>query len=425
LAVLLSTAEQPIRLWDSQSGAEIRRFGGDSSFDSVTFSADGKTLIAAGDEETLSVWDAATGKKLPPLKGKQREERGPLPPANALAVSSDGRWLAARIGFGALGKSGGDAKIHLWDLATGRNRPLRRQPDILSAPTFSADSKTLAALEECFDPRFHHNVLRLWEVESALPRRLKLKGVGDVSAFALSPGGEVVATAESRRIRLWEIAGGTELRHFDGHRGDINALAFSPDGRTLVSGNADTTALLWDVSDLVNRGKRRLVDLSPPQLDALWGDLEGEDAARAGESIWKLIAGRQTVAFLKEHLHPVSAPDARLVAGLIADLDGSDFAVRQRATRQLEKLGERAVPALRQARANHASLEMRRRIESILERQPVMDVRLLRAIEVLEHIGDREARQVLQTLADGMPGVRLTREAKASLRRLEKRPSRP
>jgi WD40 repeat protein len=105
---------------------------------------------------------------------------------------------------------------------------------------------------------------------------LKLKVVGDVSAFALAADGEILATAEAERIRLWDIASGAALRHFDCHRGDITALAFSADGRVRVSGSADTTALVWDIVRLVAGRERRRIDLSRPQLEAMWHDLAGD-----------------------------------------------------------------------------------------------------------------------------------------------------
>lgn len=48
-------------------------------------------------------------------------------------------------------------------------------------------------------------------------------------------------------------------------------------------------------------------------------------------------------------------------------------------------------------------------------------IRTLRAVEVLEYIGSPEGKKVLQTLAAGAEGARVTREAKASLDRLNKR----
>jgi hypothetical protein len=45
-------------------------------------------------------------------------------------------------------------------------------------------------------------------------------------------------------------------------------------------------------------------------------------------------------------------------------------------------------------------------------------VRPTRALELFEHLGTAEARQVLQDLARGDPDAPLTRQAKATLKRL-------
>jgi hypothetical protein len=84
-----------------------------------------------------------------------------------------------------------------------------------------------------------------------------------------------------------------------------------------------------------------------------------------------------------------------------------------------------AEPALRRALAGRPSLEVRQRLEKLLDQlaHPSPDVlRALRAIEVLESVGTAEAKAVLGKLAAGQPGAGLTREAKAALRRLECRP---
>jgi hypothetical protein len=44
-------------------------------------------------------------------------------------------------------------------------------------------------------------------------------------------------------------------------------------------------------------------------------------------------------------------------------------------------------------------------------------LRTIRAVEVLELIGTREAREVLNAVADGAPGALLTRSARAALTR--------
>jgi hypothetical protein len=114
------------------------------------------------------------------------------------------------------------------------------------------------------------------------------------------------------------------------------------------------------------------------------------------------------------------------IASLIAALDHDRFAVREDASRQLAALGESAGPMMRQALAGRSSLEVRRRLEELLDK-PRRDgpsaewLRTLRALAVLERTNTPEARRVLETLAKGAPEMRLTQEAENSLSRLARR----
>ena len=178
----------------------------------------------------------------------------------------------------------------------------------------------------------------------------------------------------------------------------------------------DTTALLWDL-----RGPRR-----PPQpfdREKCWQALADVDAATAYQAIVDLSADpQQAVPLLRQRLQPVRSPDPRRLARLLADLDSDRFEIREKATKQIEEIGELAKPALQKARTGKPSLEMRRRVEQILVNvepgHSPKQLRALRAVEVLEYIGTPAARRVLETLADGAAEARLTREAKASLARL-------
>jgi hypothetical protein len=55
-----------------------------------------------------------------------------------------------------------------------------------------------------------------------------------------------------------------------------------------------------------------------------------------------------------------------------------------------------------------------------IEQPTPHSIRGLRTVEVLEDIGTTEAKKVLENLATGAEGARLTEEAKASLLRLSK-----
>jgi hypothetical protein len=109
-------------------------------------------------------------------------------------------------------------------------------------------------------------------------------------------------------------------------------------------------------------------------------------------------------------------------------LDGRELAVRQKAFRDLDQLGNRIEGVLAQALASQPGLERRQRLERLQERVlngatlSTQERQTLRAIEVLERIGTLQACVVLHTLADGAPGARVTREAEAALRRVEASP---
>jgi hypothetical protein len=129
------------------------------------------------------------------------------------------------------------------------------------------------------------------------------------------------------------------------------------------------------------------------------------------------------VAFLKQRLRAVPHPDPQRIARLIAELSSKRFTERQAADAELKKLDVLAEKALRQALQSGPPLELRRRLDQLLQgiNAPVPSVetlQVLRALAVLEQIASPQARDLVRTLAEGAPGAHLTREARAALGRL-------
>jgi hypothetical protein len=237
----------------------------------------------------------------------------------------------------------------------------------------------------------------------------------------------VLATGgQDSLVRLWDLATGKEFHKLAGHRGTVASLAFSPDGTRLASGSLDTTILIWDAAVLLRDKPKPERSPTAAELTERWTDLAGRDAARAYRAIQSLaIVPRSSLSFLKDHLRP--APVDRHIAHLVADLDSDDFKVRERATRELAKEGEAARMALCDVLDARPSPEARRRAEELLVKMgetslPAVILREVRAVEALEQIGNAEATDLLWRLAKGAPEARLTREAKAALDRLAKRP---
>jgi hypothetical protein len=171
---------------------------------------------------------------------------------------------------------------------------------------------------------------------------------------------------------------------------------------------------------------RKLKDGEAAQL---WKDLAGDDFAKVRGAMLLLVGDPgQAVSLLREQLKPVPPLDAKIVAGLITALGSDQFEDRSAAFRELRGLGERATEPLRQAMKGTTELELRRRIEQLLDEadrdaQGPDRTRMRRAIQVLEVAGTPAARQLLRTLSEGASGAQLTESAKGALDRLGKQPS--
>ena len=80
-----------------------RGFPVGASVNSVVFSPDGKTLASGGRDDTVRLWDVATGEEARRLTGHGVS-------VNSVVFSPDGKTLAS---------GGFDGTVRLWDVATG------------------------------------------------------------------------------------------------------------------------------------------------------------------------------------------------------------------------------------------------------------------------------------------------------------------
>lgn len=155
-----------------------------------------------------------------------------------------------------------------------------------------------------------------------------------------------------------------------------------------------------------------------------WSDLTSREETKVHLSVRNMSAfGDDTVAFLKEHLHPAPDKMQKRLDELVSDLDSDSFDRRETATRELSR-GIVAEAILDKELKNRPSLEKRRRLEAILEDFPKWReknpelLRQFRAVWVLQQIGTPEARALLEKLATGAPSAALTHKAKDALQSL-------
>jgi WD40 repeat protein len=439
--ILVTGSQEGTTFWDLSSGKAIRTLPAEHGrARAAAFAPDGKVLTASTlvsmstkdgvvsftyrQEEWCQRWDPATGERLGRL-GKALN-------VEFLAYSPDGTRLAAASGV-----------IEVWDTATGEpvSRMVPERPGNMvesSAVSFSPDGKQLAS------GNWYGNV-RLWDVATGkLVHRLD-GHQGRVRAATFSPDGATVASAsDDDTVRLWDAATG-KLRHeLAGHRGQVLAVAWSPDGKRVASASADTTLLIWDVANLKGVGRPPAALLTPEELEEAWaafGTRYG-DGCTGDRAMRRLTAApASAVPFLKQRALK-TGPESELLNRLIAELDDDSFAVREKASRELAKLGRAAEPALREALAATRSAEVRRRLKDLLQKVPPTrsfrrdlspeQWRLIRAAAVLARIDTAESRAVLAKLADDpelgevLPQVgnfEFVKELMASLERLGKKPT--
>jgi WD40 repeat protein len=390
--------ETEVHLWDVTTGKHRGLPEGYRVLYSLAFSPDGRVLATAGNDGPVRAWDPRTGKELPRPSFGAGIHTG-------LWFSPDGRLLA-----------GSDAEqVRLWEWATGKQ--VRRFAG-WSRGTFSADGRLLVTMDKGRSFVLHDvaNGRVLLRFGSAAGEDT------EGAPFALSPDGRMlVASGGNNALRLWELATGKVRQELLGHCSSVNSASFSPDGRRLLTSSWDSTGLVWELLPAKKTGG---VGLSEGELKAFWSDLGG-DATRAWQAI-RTLAGvpGQAVSFLGKHVEPPRPADSERVANLIANLASPQFATREKANKELQGLGDRAESALRERLEKKPDLETRRRVEALLDRLRVPTgerLRAVRAVEVLEYVDTPEARRLLRKWADGVPGTRLTREAKLALERLHRR----
>ncbi len=197
----------------------------------VTFTPDGRQIVSASDDKVIRVWDVATGKTLRTIRGEAA--LGPAGKVYAMALSPDGKWLAA-------GGWTDDNEIRLYDFASGRLVALLKgHENVVDGLAFSPDGRHLISGSK-------DETIIIWDIET---KRLKhrLKGHrDDIYAVGFTAdGARAVTGSDDHELRLWLVASGALLATMTGHGDKVVSLAVDRQGR-IASGDWSGEIRLWD-----------------------------------------------------------------------------------------------------------------------------------------------------------------------------------
>jgi len=226
--VVSGSYDQTVRLWDAATGALQQTLEGHSGpVMSVAFSPDGTQVVSGSDDQTARLWDAATGALQQTLEGHFR-------PVMSVAFSPDGTQVVS---------GSYDQTVRLWDAATGAlQQTLEGHFRPVMSVAFSPDGTQVVSGSD-------DQTARLWDAATGALQQTLEGHFRPVMSVAFSPDStQVVSGSSDQTVRLWDAATGALQQTLKGHSGSVTSVAFSPDGTQVVSGSYNQTVRLWDAA---------------------------------------------------------------------------------------------------------------------------------------------------------------------------------
>src|SRR5262245_20501105 len=219
------------------AGGEYRRLNADVAVTAIAFSADGRYLLAGGedvvneptahypDPHALRFWEVSTGVELDRFSGHSSAVTCVAFAPRAARAASASR----------------DGTLHVWNTIYRQSSFSFRRPEspVLSM-SFSPDGqRLLTGSEDC--------VVRVWDLRSG-ERLIRCEGhTAAVTAVACFSDGRIASESLDQSLRVWDGATGSQLHCWEGHTGGVRSIAVAPGGSLVLSGGHDKLLRLWDV----------------------------------------------------------------------------------------------------------------------------------------------------------------------------------
>jgi WD40 repeat protein len=278
--VATASKDKSIKLWELESGREIRSFlGHEKTVNNIAFTSDGNYLLSASQDKTVKAWNIVTGKELfsittqdfltdctidPKMKffvvggynllggtdsavvydwqtrkviasiatdGDSGRGKGV-----AMAISPDGKWLA----FGE-----NNRVVNIYETSTWKHAYTFQFTEgwcggCNTFITFSPDSK-FAYMVSYNGPMKKYDLsngqlVKVYEIE-----------IPDVTGIAVSHDGTKLARATEKDVKVYDPISGKLLATYTApEQAELHRIAFTMDDKNLVMASDNNTAFLWN-----------------------------------------------------------------------------------------------------------------------------------------------------------------------------------
>lgn len=208
-----------VKLWDFQTGKEIRQFNGHKGW----FFPDGKHIITYTFGENIGMWDATTGQETYQITTNT--------PLLSMAYLHDGKTILT---------SSEDNTVRRWDAETGEELDVfLKTPEIVRNIAVSPDDMDLLTLS---------SKVELWDLQTGQKIQEYPIDGQPIMRFAFTPDGNSFVTEnKDNNIYLWDAKTGEKVRTFTGHTAPTFDMAISSDSRYLMTSAGDKTVRIWDL----------------------------------------------------------------------------------------------------------------------------------------------------------------------------------
>ncbi len=287
----------------------------------VAFSPDGRLIASAGEDRTVKVWEAQTGREVYTLAGHTETVYG-------IAFSPDGRHLASAAGVRPDRKSKplpSPGELLVWDMRTGQKVfTHQKSKEGYLCAAFSPDGHYLAggASWSNVDIWDVHTGQKMLTFDGHPPRSA---GAVGINGLAYSPDGlrlAIVGGINVPSAGIFDARTGALLLDFTEHNWGVRMVAYSPDGKYVASASPGSRVKVWDA---LNGKEAHSPEGDTTHVRGLAFSPDGLSLVTANEQavqLWEVRTGRETRTFLG-HTEPVTSvafsPDGQRIASASDD----------------------------------------------------------------------------------------------------------